>query len=185
MARRRSFKNETGNRYWRLVVLSEGEPHGKASTWLCRCDCGREIVTLGQSLRSGNTRSCGCYKRDRTIEARSLPSGRCARNHAVLQMKRNANARNLSWSLTEQETDTLLAGDCSYCGREPSNVRRKKSGNFVYSGIDRVNSSWGYEPGNVVSCCLPCNIAKHDMSLGEFRAWVLRVAAKFQTERIA
>lgn len=29
--------------------------------WLCRCDCGKEFVTLGKSLRSGLTKSCGCY----------------------------------------------------------------------------------------------------------------------------
>lgn len=28
--------------------------------WLCRCACGREKAILTQSLRSGETRTCGC-----------------------------------------------------------------------------------------------------------------------------
>jgi hypothetical protein len=29
-----------------------------------RCDCGDELVMLGENLRSGNTKSCGCQRRD-------------------------------------------------------------------------------------------------------------------------
>lgn len=29
--------------------------------WLCKCDCGKEITTLEYLLRSGCTKSCGCY----------------------------------------------------------------------------------------------------------------------------
>lgn len=28
--------------------------------WLCLCSCGNTTIVMGQSLRSGNTRSCGC-----------------------------------------------------------------------------------------------------------------------------
>ena len=30
--------------------------------WLCRCDCGNEIVVTGTNLRSGASKSCGCYR---------------------------------------------------------------------------------------------------------------------------
>ena len=33
------------------------------------CDCGNAITVAGYDLRSGNTKSCGCYAHDRTIEA--------------------------------------------------------------------------------------------------------------------
>lgn len=52
-----------GQRFGNLTVISL---HGKDSTnktaWLCRCDCGTEIVTTGLNLKSGNTKSCGCFK---------------------------------------------------------------------------------------------------------------------------
>ena len=55
----------TGNNYGRLTVI---EPAGKEGTgaalWKCRCECGNEIITRGASLKSGHTKSCGCYKSD-------------------------------------------------------------------------------------------------------------------------
>ena len=28
--------------------------------WICKCDCGKEIITTVSALNSGNTNSCGC-----------------------------------------------------------------------------------------------------------------------------
>lgn len=30
--------------------------------WKCMCECGNEVIRLGESLRNGATKSCGCYK---------------------------------------------------------------------------------------------------------------------------
>lgn len=59
----------TGQRFGRLVVLAEGmrKPHGKNSnkskrTWICVCQCGGFTQTTGESLRCGDTKSCGCAR---------------------------------------------------------------------------------------------------------------------------
>lgn len=40
------------------------QPNGsKISYWLCKCDCGNTIEVSGGNLRSGHTKSCGCYAR--------------------------------------------------------------------------------------------------------------------------
>lgn len=64
------LKNEVGNRYSRLTVLSRAENnrHGDAQ-WLCECNCGNHKIILGRSLRSGNTKSCGCLNKE---QARQL-----------------------------------------------------------------------------------------------------------------
>jgi hypothetical protein len=54
-------KNEVGKRYGKLVVI--GEMPRKPRYWRCKCDCGKETIVLGQSLRIGATTSCGCYQR--------------------------------------------------------------------------------------------------------------------------
>ena len=67
-------KEIAGQRFGRVVVLARvGFGPGKAC-WNCRCDCGVEFVTRGIDLRSGNTTSCGCYKRE-LIGARSTTHG--------------------------------------------------------------------------------------------------------------
>lgn len=58
------FIDLTGQWFGRLIVesLSGKVPSGNRTRpmWNCRCDCGRTTITTTGSLRSGDTRSCGC-----------------------------------------------------------------------------------------------------------------------------
>jgi hypothetical protein len=59
-----------GLRFHRLVVLSRVPPAESANNnaeWLCRCDCGSLHRVRGTRLRSGEIKSCGCYRRDTHI----------------------------------------------------------------------------------------------------------------------
>jgi hypothetical protein len=62
---RRDF-DLTGRRFGRLtvLVLSGSTDHG-ARVWLVRCDCGNEKQVRGNSLKTGDVKSCGCLNRDR------------------------------------------------------------------------------------------------------------------------
>lgn len=53
-----------GQRFGCLLVLDD-EPimQDKAALWHCRCDCGREILARGTSMRKGEKKSCGCNGR--------------------------------------------------------------------------------------------------------------------------
>lgn len=56
------FIDMTGQVFGRLTVLKKvGNINGKA-TWLCECECGSQTVVRGDSLRTGNTQSCGCVR---------------------------------------------------------------------------------------------------------------------------
>ena len=61
--------DETGNKYGRLTVLYRANNDGKIVKWHCLCDCGQELDVAGSSLRSGNTKSCGCLQKDKAIES--------------------------------------------------------------------------------------------------------------------
>lgn len=56
----------TNQRFGRLVALTyTGRSTRKnGRLWACRCDCGSMIEMNVDSLRSGNTKSCGCLRRD-------------------------------------------------------------------------------------------------------------------------
>ena len=55
--------DETGNKYGCLVVLRlSGKRKRNKPTWLCQCVCGKTHEALGQPLRAGRVKSCGCYK---------------------------------------------------------------------------------------------------------------------------
>ena len=58
--------NETGKTYNRLTVVSRAENKGARAAWLCRCECGNKLVVDGKKLRTGHTKSCGCYRKEVT-----------------------------------------------------------------------------------------------------------------------
>lgn len=54
-----------GSKFGRLQVVSEAKPNARGDRrWECACLCGEHLVVIGYSLTGGNTRSCGCLKRE-------------------------------------------------------------------------------------------------------------------------
>ena len=59
------FKDETGNRFERLLVIGISDKIvDKKKLFECLCDCGKTVFISSKCLRNGNTKSCGCYKID-------------------------------------------------------------------------------------------------------------------------
>lgn len=84
----------TGQRYGRLIVLKRvsNAPGSKKTRWLCQCDCGSLKEVGSCELKSGNTRSCGCYRREYVSAAKSTHRGTADRLHRVwTDMKRRCN----------------------------------------------------------------------------------------------
>lgn len=64
--RPRAMRDETGNRYGRLVVIeTQRRAPGVKTLWVCKCDCGRETVAAGYDMRKGIVKSCGCVRKPR------------------------------------------------------------------------------------------------------------------------
>lgn len=82
-----------------------------------------------------------------------------------------ATKRNLTFDLTKEDFAALCAGACAYCGKVSSDTHR--------NGVDRLDSSRGYVPGNVAGCCGECNRMKLTFKPAEFRNWAARVATHF------
>lgn len=58
-------KDLTGQRFGRLTVIRDrGQRKNKAVVWKCRCDCGNVAYVRAGCLKSGNTVSCGCKRRE-------------------------------------------------------------------------------------------------------------------------
>lgn len=59
-----------GARYGRLTIV---RVDGK--TVDCRCECGQSVRAGRKNVLNGNTKSCGCLRRDRTIERSTKHGG--------------------------------------------------------------------------------------------------------------
>lgn len=64
--------------------------------------------------------------------------------------KRNRNYEGTT-NLTKEQFETIVKQPCYYCG-----IMQEKG----FNGIDRMDSTKGYEIDNCVSCCTDCNMMK-------------------------
>lgn len=53
----------TGRKFHRLTVLKRSPINNSQNKplWICKCECGNITVVSGSDLKSGNTKSCGCW----------------------------------------------------------------------------------------------------------------------------
>ena len=71
--------------------------------------------------------------------------------------KKEAKRRDIEFKLTFEEFMTFWQKPCFYTGRQIETI-----------GLDRIDSSKGYEISNLVSCCKDVNWAKNDMIQDDF-----------------
>lgn len=80
-------------------------------------------------------------------------------NGRYSNLKKNAKYRGILFTISLDLCSKLTSIPCIYC-----NELQSKG----YSGLDRLDSNKGYEPGNVVPCCEFCNWAKNTSTVDEF-----------------
>jgi len=173
----------TGMRFGRLVVTSSvirrkmGNGRWQCY-WDCLCDCGTVKRVQSGNLRKGSTKSCGCLRREMLPSTKYLPG----HSFVLKDYKRSASVRNLVWGLADEHAKSLFNGDCYYCGRPPTRITtppdRAVAVDYAYNGIDRIDSTRGYLPDNVVTACTRCNYAKRNYSRSEFLEMVQLIYRK-------
>ena len=92
------FVDLTGKTFARLSVLRVADEKRKQTCWVCRCECGSECVVVGSNLSSGNTKSCGCLKAERSRQRCTTHGKTGSRAHRIWRAMwarcRNLNAKN-------------------------------------------------------------------------------------------
>jgi hypothetical protein len=67
----RKIKDLTGMKFGKLTVLEFSHlDEKKRSYWLCECDCEEhnKKIVKGKYLFNGDTKSCGCLKRNQILK---------------------------------------------------------------------------------------------------------------------
>jgi hypothetical protein len=122
-AHQRQLKDMTGKKFTRLTVTATHIKRGKATAWLCICDCGKEVYVNGGNLRNGQIKSCGCYKDENTSKRRrsNLVGRRFGR--LVVTSVAEAGRSGLYWNClcdcgntNKALTANLTRGNVSSCG---------------------------------------------------------------------
>ena len=97
--------------------------------------------------------------------------------NAFTHYKNNAKARNIDWNLSEEEFKEIVSKPCYYCGENPQRTKTVSYKNTFekITGVDRIDSSKGYNTDNCVSCCKHCNIMKNKFSKFEFLSRIEKI----------
>lgn len=89
----------TGQKFGRLTVLNKdfeaSKQHGRAY-WLCQCECGKQKIIAGLSLKNGATQSCGCLRNEKVFQATAIDeTGKRYGKLLVLKMDVERSSRGL------------------------------------------------------------------------------------------
>lgn len=172
-----------GFKFQNWTVVSERNWHNskcKTPYHIIECKCGflRKATPnqISQILRNGfhNDLKSECLTCIKETRLREKPI-EILLNLVLSDYKKRYRGEHIKFELSDERAMNLFQQHCFYCGIEPSNLKKTHAGSVKYSGIDRIDSSKGYTPENVVSCCRRCNVAKNDQTLQEFTEWYNRL----------
>ena len=180
----RHIKDLTGKIYSRLTVLKMDESTRNKSgclgktKWLCKCECGKIVSVLSNSLRTMRTTSCGCAHKD------ILEASRKFYEEIPIQyltsVEGNAKSRKIVFDIDYKDIwDKFLEqdGKCFYSGIKIGFRDEKRNGKVYNSAsIDRIDSRIGYVKENICLVHKKINLMKNTLSLEEFLYFCKQVA---------
>lgn len=147
--------NLKGLRFGRLVVGELAEDYiapngGIVKQQKCKCDCGNEVIVRSSYLRSGKTRSCGCYRKEVT-KARHITHGKAKTriNNIYHGMKYRCYATSCpNYKDYGGRGITICDEWLGELGFEHFYDWAIKNGYDDNLSIDRINNDRDYSPGN-------------------------------------
>lgn len=143
----------TGKKFGHLLVLKRAAVSYRGSAvWLCKCDCGNTLEVVGSHLRTGHTKSCGCYKITQTREANSTHGECSTRLYKVwshmLGRCNTTNGKDSKWyydkgiTVCQEWHDYLAFKEWALANGYDPNAK------FGECTLDRIDGNKGYSPDN-------------------------------------
>lgn len=140
-----------GKRFGRLTVLRvNGRSKNGHVMWLCRCTCGAEVTVRGSAVSSGNTRSCGCFQRERSSECSTKHGCSDTRLYNIWggMLKRTGVVKGANEQVKRDYIDRGITVCDEWKSFEVFKDWSLSNGYSEGLQIDRVNNDAGYCPSN-------------------------------------
>lgn len=160
------FTDMTGKRFGKLIALWPAGRGGKSKSgcvyWLCSCDCGGMVTTAGKSLRLGLTKSCGCWKPQKTHGL-----SKTSEFFVLKGIQSRARKIGIPFNLTIEDVEA--PSFCPILGIPLIRNKGKRYASPNSPTVDRFIPSIGYVKGNVQVISHRANQIKSDASLEELK----------------
>lgn len=112
----------TGEKIGRLTAIKEVERSGKNRRYLFRCECEKEIITQMSAVIYGNTRSCGCLKKDTPL-LKDMTGMTFDRLKVIRRVPNRSNSNEAMW-----ECLCTCSNKCIVSGKNLRNGNTKSCG---------------------------------------------------------
>lgn len=154
-----------GQKFGRLTVIAFDGVKNRKAWWKCTCDCGLSVLVNTGNLRSGNTKSCGCFRREIT-KARGKSNtihgeghGNKTRLYSIwCGMRQRCNNKNNDGYKWYGKKGVRI---CSEWESYPEFKSWAENNGYADNlSIDRINHNGNYEPGNCRWITLSENVAR-------------------------
>lgn len=146
------FIDLTGQKFGRLTVIKQSESIQDGGRpricWLCRCECGNEVIVRANKLKTKHTRSCGCLHKEITSKI-----------HITKHQETKTRLYGI-WSGMKQRCKNKKSKQYENYGKRGITVCEewekyenfrdwaKNSGYKESLTLDRINVNLGYSPEN-------------------------------------
>lgn len=156
LTRGKPYKNLVGKRFGRLKVISiAGVNKWKSYLYLCQCDCGNKKIIQSPSLIGGNTKSCGCYKKEILRKTKNKTHGQAyTRLYRIwIKIKERCNNPNHIHYNDYGGRGILIAESWKkfksfYDDMSKNYLASVKEFGEKNTTIDRINTNGNYEKNN-------------------------------------
>lgn len=154
--------------YWHKQHPNAKPPVTDIEKQLRKCSWCNEIKSLDEFPRNireflGRNYYCKPCHNKRSRENKNIPQSR------FTTYQWGAKIRKLSFDLSLEEFMLFWNKPCYYCENEIDGI-----------GLDRKDSSIGYNLNNIVPCCWRCNKSKSDQTTYQFIQMCLKISEKFK-----
>lgn len=135
----------TGKKFGKLTVIKKTKSRNKRTMWLCECECGNKKEIGGSELKSGTTKSCGCYNLQKLHE-RKRHGMSCTRLYKIWScMKYRCYGKKHKEKCYYQNKGIKI---CDEWLKFDGFYEWAKDKYFEGSSIDRIDVNGNYEPNN-------------------------------------
>jgi hypothetical protein len=155
-------KIKTGDIYGRLTVIEKSDKRkDRCKLWLCKCSCGKIILTTSSKLTSGKKKSCGCLIIDTARKLKSSLIGKLNprwrydltdEDREVNKLRiYNKNFELIQWRKLVFQRDNFV---CNICGKNGGvNAHHKDSWD--------LSKDRRYDLSNGITLCRSCHKKFH------------------------